>query len=67
MNKIALMIYVIAAPTLAGIAMVVVLTLGADTGNPIMISVLVGALIAIPVAWLVAKKLNAVDGLINKS
>jgi len=63
MNKIAIMIYIIAAPTIAGIALVVVLTVGADTGNPIMGSVAVGALIAIPVAWYVAKKLKAIDGL----
>jgi len=63
MNKIALMIYIIAAPTFAGIALVAALTIGADTGNPIMLSVLIGALVAIPVAWFVARKLNAVKGL----
>ncbi len=67
MTKLALMIYVIAAPTLAGIAMLTVLTIGADTSNPIMLSVLTGALAAIPAAWIVAKKLGAVEGLIKKT
>ncbi len=67
MTKIALLIYIIVAPTLAGIAMVAVLVIGADTGNPVIASVLVGALVAIPVAWLIAKKLSAVEGLVSKS
>jgi len=67
MNKIAIMIYIIAAPTFAGIAMVIALTIGADTGNPIIGSVAVGALVAIPVSWYVAKKLNEVEGLVKKS
>ncbi|HFC05618.1 MAG TPA: CTP synthetase [Rhizobiales bacterium] len=65
MGKLALLIYVIVAPTLAGIAMVVVLVIGADTGNPVMLSVLVGALVAIPVSWLIAKKLSSVKGLMK--
>lgn len=65
MTKLALMIYVIVAPTLAGMAMVAVLTVGADTGNPIMLSVLVGAIAAIPASWLIAKKLNAIEGLVK--
>ncbi len=67
MAKLALLIYVIAAPTLAGISLLAVLTIGANTGNPIMLSVLLGALAAIPAAWLVAKKLDAVEGLIKKT
>ena len=63
MNKIAIMIYIIAAPTIAGMALTAALTVGADTGNPIIISVVAGALLAIPVAWYVAKKLKAIDGL----
>ncbi|VAV88348.1 hypothetical protein MNBD_ALPHA08-236 [hydrothermal vent metagenome] len=67
MTKLALLIYVIAAPTLAGMAMLTVLTIGADTSNPIILSVLLGALVAIPAAWMVAKKLGAVEGLIKKT
>jgi len=67
MTKLALLIYIIAAPTLAGIAMLVVLTIGANTSNPIMLSVLLGALAAIPAAWFVAKKLCTVEGLIKKA
>jgi hypothetical protein len=65
MSRLALMIYVIAAPTLAGIAMVAVLAMGLDTGNPVVGSVIVGALVAVPVAWFIAKKLNNVKGLMS--
>lgn len=67
MFGLTMLIYVVAAPTLAGISMMIVLVAGKDTGNPIMISVLVGALVAIPVSWFVAKKLLAVEGLIKKA
>ncbi len=67
MTKLALMIYVIAAPTLAGMALVTVLVIGADSGNPIILSVLVGALAAIPAAWLVARKLSAIEGLVKRT
>lgn len=65
MVKIALLIYIIAAPTLAGIAMVVMLTIGADTTYPIVGSVTVGALLAIPIAWYVAKQISSIKGLVK--
>ena len=65
MTKLIAMMYVIIAPTLAGIAMVVVLAMGLDTANPVVWSVIIGALVAIPVSWIVAKKLNEVKGLMN--
>ncbi len=63
MNGLTLLIYLIAAPTLAGISLAAALAAGADTANPVMISVAIGALVAIPVAWLVARKLQSVKGL----
>ena len=65
MTKLMFLIYVIAAPTLAGIAMVIALVTGWNTGSPVIISVIAGALAAFPVSWMVAKKLNEVKGLTN--
>ena len=65
MTKLMFLIYVIAAPTLAGIAMVIVLVMGWNTGSPVVISVIAGALAAFPVSWMVAKKLNEVKGLMS--
>ena len=67
MTRLALLIYLVAAPTLAGISMMVVLVIGKDTGNPIMLSVLFGTILAIPVSWFVAKKLLSVKGLITSA
>ena len=63
MTKLVLMMYIIAAPTLAGVAMVIVLAMGLDTGSPVIWSVIVGAVVAIPVSWWIAKQLSNVKGL----
>ncbi len=63
MTKLVLTMYIIAAPTLAGVAMVVVLAMGLDTGSPVIWSVIVGAVVAIPASWWIAKQLSKVKGL----
>ena len=67
MLGLAHLIFVIVAPTLAGIALAIALVAGADTGKPILIAVVIGTLIAVPVSWLIAKKLREVKGLIKKA
>ena len=57
MMRLFLPLYAIIGTTLAGIAMIVVLTMGLDTGQPIVYSVVGGFLVGLPVAWIVAKKL----------
>ena len=57
MMRLFLPLYAIIGTTLAGIAMIVVLTMGLDTGQPIIYSVVGGFLVGLPVAWIVAKKL----------
>ena len=57
MMRLFLPLYAIIGTSLAGIAMIVALTMGLDTGQPIIISVVGGFLVGLPVAWIVAKKL----------
>jgi len=57
MLRLASIIYALAGPTLAGILVVVVLTMNRVDLNSILIAAGVGALLGLPVAWLVAKKI----------
>ncbi len=56
MFRLASILYSVVSATLAGIAIVVVLVLGYDTLNPILIAAAVGFIAAIPVTWVLAKK-----------
>lgn len=58
MSKLAIMIFVIASPTLAGIAMVAALVLGFTGAKGILVAVAVGAIAAIPVSIMVAKQIG---------
>lgn len=57
MLRLAMILYALIGTTLAGIAMIAVLTAGYDTLYPIVIAVTAGALVAIPVSWLVARRI----------
>ena len=57
MIRLALTLFSMIATSLAGIGVIVVLTLGHDTLVPILIGAAVGFFVAIPVTWIVAKKI----------
>ncbi len=57
MPKLVPLIYIIAGATLAGIFMVVALTAGYDTSKPIVYSALAGFVVALPVTWIIARKI----------
>ncbi len=57
MFRLASILYSIVSSTLAGIGIIVVLVLGYDTLNPILIAAAVGFVLAIPVTWVLAKKI----------
>ncbi|MEQ1652349.1 MAG: hypothetical protein ABL897_07670 [Hyphomicrobium sp.] len=61
MFKIASLIWIVLGTTLAGIAMIVVLTVpqfGNDAMRMIPIAVAIGAVLAIPLSMLIAKRLQ---------
>ena len=57
MLRLASMLYSIFATSLAGIGVIAVLSMGYDTLIPILGAAAIGAVIAVPVALLVAKRL----------
>lgn len=58
MFRLALIVYLFIGTTLGGSAMVAALTMGMDTTQPIVIAALLGFLVAIPVAYVVAKMIT---------
>lgn len=53
-----LLVYIFVGATLAGSAMVAALTMGLDTLTPVVYSSLAGFVIAIPISWVIAKKIR---------
>ena len=59
MFRLMMLLYAIAGTTLAGIGVVVAVSLNLYDMQSIVVSALIGALIALPVVWVLAKKLQA--------
>lgn len=59
MFRLFLIIYTLAGATLAGSAIVAVLTMNLFDFKSIIVAAASGFLVAIPVAWIVAKNLSA--------
>ncbi len=57
MLRLATLLYTLIGTTLAGTGIVAVLTVGADTLQPILYAAVAGFLVALPVSWLIAKAL----------
>ncbi len=59
MSRLFLLMFTLAGPTLAGSAVVVALVMGMVATKPIVIAAALGALLALPVSWIVARQLEA--------
>lgn len=57
MFRLATVLYSLIGTTLAGSFVVAALTMGMDSWEPILVAAGVGALLAVPVSWFVAKKI----------
>jgi len=55
MLRLASILYSLIGTTLAGTLVIAALTMGYDTLQPILVAAAVGFVVALPVAWLVAK------------
>lgn len=53
-----LLIYIFVSATLAGSLMVAALTVGMDTMMPLIYAAIAGFVVAVPIAWVVAKKIR---------
>ena len=59
MLRLAMILYSILGTTLAGSGVVAAVSLGLYDVNSIVAGAVIGAVVALPVAWLVAKRLSA--------
>ena len=66
MLKMFLLIYILAGPTLAGIMMTIALAARMNTSTMLVLTA-IGAVVAIPVAWVVAKMIIEKTGWGQKS
>lgn len=57
MTRLMLMIFSMVATTLMGIGVVIALTTGFTTLQPILLAATAGLVLAVPVAWAIARQL----------
>ncbi|MCB1388909.1 MAG: hypothetical protein KDK12_07175 [Rhodobacteraceae bacterium] len=60
MLRLMMLLYSIVGTTLAGIGVVVAVTLNMYDFQSIIVSAAIGALVGLPVSWFVAKKLQSI-------
>ncbi len=58
MTRLMMLLFSIVSTTLMGIGIVIALTLGLDTLQPILVAAVIGFALAVPVSWLLAKQLS---------
>lgn len=58
MTRLAALLYPVIATAVAGSAVVVALTMGQDTLQPILIAAGAGAAVSLPLSWVIAKQLG---------
>jgi hypothetical protein len=58
MSRLMMVIYSMASVTLAGSFIVVALVTGYDTLQPILVAAALGFVVALPISWAVAKRLE---------
>jgi predicted PurR-regulated permease PerM len=57
MTRLMMILFSVIATTLAGSGVVMVLTMGFDTLQPILLAAAAGFLLALPVSWFVARQI----------
>ncbi|MBT2130357.1 CTP synthetase [Aliiroseovarius lamellibrachiae] len=58
MLRLTAVIYVLLGTTLAGIFIIAALTMGLDTGKPIIYAAIAGFVVGLPISWVVAKQIS---------
>jgi uncharacterized membrane protein YhaH (DUF805 family) len=59
---LSLIVYIFLGATTAGIFMVAALTAGLTTAQPVVYSALAGFVVAIPLAWIIARRIRETMG-----
>lgn len=57
MFRLASILFSMIATTCAGVGVIAALTMGYDTLNPILVAAAAGFILALPVTWIVARKI----------
>ena len=57
MTRLMMTLFSMISTTLMGVGIVIALTIGQDTLQPILIAAAIGFVLAVPVSWLIAKQL----------
>ncbi|MCB1313568.1 MAG: CTP synthetase [Sedimentitalea sp.] len=57
MFRLASLLYTLIASSLAGTGVIIVLVAGYGTLMPILVSAAIGAILALPISWMVARRL----------
>ena len=58
MLRLTAVMYLPVGATLAGIFIIIALTMGMDTTQPILYSAIAGFVVGLPISWVVAKQIN---------
>lgn len=58
MKWLPLLVYILSAPTIAGIIMITLLSMGNIPTNTLITATLAGFVVALPVAWLVTRAIR---------
>ena len=58
MLRLAFIVHLFVGATLAGSAIILALTTGWDTAQPLIIAALLGWLVSLPISWVLAKKIS---------
>lgn len=58
MMRLTLILFSMISTTLMGVGIVIALTMGLDTLQPILIAAILGFVMAVPVSWFVAKQIS---------
>ena len=57
MTRLMMLLFSMVATTLMGVGVIIALTTGFGTLKPILLAAAVGLVLALPVSWLIARKL----------
>jgi predicted PurR-regulated permease PerM len=58
MTRLMMILFSMISTTLMGVGMIVALTMGYDTLNPLLIAIAIGFVISIPASWIIAKQIT---------
>ena len=62
MFRLTMLLFSFVGPILMGMGMIFVLSVGLDTGWPILLGAAAGVLLGLPASWLIARQIRGLKG-----